>query len=440
MLIGHSAEALLYRRSAYRGLCCLFVLLALFDLGVGFIKWIGHCRTGNRNLSVLKQIFIERAGRLYDKFRCVPVIWYLAFLCFMEALMRFALRRSWFFLYRCIQNALFVIKTTRPEFLCLWLFPYLEGKALRCHVLQICTWEQHDIINMFMLALPFTFWTYGINDYYDRAGDLLNPMRDHKRFKVGPFKLMDGFKLDISKYKEYEHIYIWSRDCSLLLCSVWAAYYIVMFPEGTVNALIIAWLVFVTWAYSAPPLRLKEVPVLDLVCNLSYALCLILGISYPSQLARVSPGGAAVAAAAFANTCIYTFCGEIVGQLKDYTSDKQAGYKTFVVAYGSVGLSALVFIIASLHLGTRYLVLTELVHNHYQERMRKDMMYLVASGMLLCVETLTSQRLFRLYLSIPEDLRSKAILLGLVYVYTFMYYITVLGRIVDLMVFWSRSQ
>eukprot|EP00928_Gymnodinium_smaydae_P061637 TRINITY_DN45678_c0_g1_i1.p1 TRINITY_DN45678_c0_g1~~TRINITY_DN45678_c0_g1_i1.p1 ORF type:complete len:433 (+),score=32.91 TRINITY_DN45678_c0_g1_i1:61-1359(+) len=430
----YSAEALLYRKFVDIGLFCLIASLASFDLGVGLYQW-GLCKRGVRDLNTLKEVAVERFVSLTTKMRWIGMLWFLPFLWFMEALQRLALRRSWSFLYRLVKGTLFVVKATRPEYYCIWLFLYVEGKAFRCHHLRQCAWKPHDVINVFMLALPQCFFTYAINDYYDTASDLLNPARDHKCYKIGPVQLMEGYTLDVAKYEEYQTLYLWARNCSFVLLCVWVAYYMFIFPNGLTNALIIVVQALLSCLYNVPPLRLKERPPIDLMLNaLGYPLIYMFGISNPFQLVKFLPYQGVAPALALRYVIIARNVGlmQLVNNIKDYEADKQAGHKTFLVVYGSVGVLVYVCLCLLFQLWLAYMF-------KFKPGIFASMSALAASVILICVEKLTSQRLFRAYYSIPHQLRLQAMYLAFACLQVKVHYVSIPSRIVDFRYFWLHS-
>jgi 4-hydroxybenzoate polyprenyltransferase len=125
----------------------------------------------------------------------------------------------------------------------------------------------HNAINLqtVILMLVFTagYWLgFALNDYFD-----------------APFDSQDASKAARNFFVRY-HLKTW--QILLIILFVLAIAVLVFAPFGWKGALIVALALFIMWAYSAPPLRLKSRPLLDLLTHalfvqtFPYFACLIL--------------------------------------------------------------------------------------------------------------------------------------------------------------------
>jgi 4-hydroxybenzoate polyprenyltransferase len=159
-----------------------------------------------------------------------------------------------------------------------------------------------------MLSLPFCFFLFGLNDAYDEESDRINPRKGTWIHGVGSS--------------------IWeSRN---LLRSSLAAGAVVLAITPFLRPLggaLIASVVFIGWAYSARPLRLKEWPVIDGLCTALIMLGLMGGgyacvaevTHVPAEFYMVVPSLAGL---------------HIFGSAVDESADKVAGHKTLAVRAG----------------------------------------------------------------------------------------------------------
>ena len=160
---------------------------------------------------------------------------------------------------------------------------------------------------LFLLLFPLII--FGLNDVYDYKTDSFSPRKK---------SLIEGYVLPKNK-----HAFI--KKAVLL-----SAVALILFSVATLNTTNIAatvFVVFLAYAYSAPPLRLKEVPILDSLSNgVIIMMLLLIGFSYggvlaefPLKMVYASMGAAAVHA---------------IGALWDYSSDKSAGVRTIATFFG----------------------------------------------------------------------------------------------------------
>jgi 4-hydroxybenzoate polyprenyltransferase len=104
--------------------------------------------------------------------------------------------------------------------------------------------------------VPANVLIYGVNDWWDQETDRFNPKKDVKEYRL---EQADG------------------RDLLLLLGLAGAISLAVLFALDAVGKVLLLSFFFLSYFYSAPPLRFKEVPVLDFSSNMLYVMPGILG-------------------------------------------------------------------------------------------------------------------------------------------------------------------
>lgn len=161
---------------------------------------------------------------------------------------------------------------------------------------------------LFLLMVPGCFVLFGLNDVYDYDSDKQNARKDS----------LAGAALE-PKYHD-------------LVLQVSAGISVFMFlillstrDVFTITTGLI--LAFLAYAYSVPPLRFSEVPVLDALSNAGLILCtILLGFSLSGSFFEVP-------------TQIYVLGVVVVGMhsffsLMDYSADKAASKNTLMILIG----------------------------------------------------------------------------------------------------------
>jgi 4-hydroxybenzoate polyprenyltransferase len=167
-------------------------------------------------------------------------------------------------------------------------------------------------------------FTFAINNYYDVESDRTNPRR--KNINV----IASGY---ISR----------NISISLLLILILVPIIISIFLGLEILSFCI-FLLFIGWAYSAPPLRTKNIPVLDVAWHFlgffSYIVwgSLIAGsIGMMTWLMAISIG-------------IFSSIGQVGNHINDYSYDKKSGTSTFAVWAGLDKAKITINVLTLLHL------------------------------------------------------------------------------------------
>lgn len=201
-------------------------------------------------------------------------------------------------------------------------------------ILGVTVLTLKDYIIPFLIFVVTTFcimaFTFTINNYYDAKSDKINPRRK-----------------DINAIASGQ---ISNQLAIILLLLFGTISLIISFIFKLEVFIFCAFLLFLGWAYSAPPLRIKNVPVLDVIWHFlgffSYILwgSLIAGVSiyYGSvsqiiYLLAISLG-------------IFSSIGQVGNHISDYSSDKETGTVTFAVWAGLDNAKITINILTLIHL------------------------------------------------------------------------------------------
>ncbi len=195
------------------------------------------------------------------------------------------------------------IRISRPVF---WPAPFLAYAAG-----IVVGGVQHDLFVMweFILAtFPLSFAVYFLNDYFDMPYDKKNPR------KGGVW----GYQLTKEDAR-------WGWK----LLAVFAALAILtaIVSMNPAHAVLIAVGMVLPLAYSAPPIRLKNIPILDSLSNAGYA--------FIPFAAAASLGGSLVFLDYRVLTAVLMVAAlHAIATIMDYRKDRECGQKTFAVAFG----------------------------------------------------------------------------------------------------------
>ena len=210
---------------------------------------------------------------------------------------------------RAGEQARDVLLLGRPWFWPVSLLPYYVGLVLATHRLVPPTAELPRAAAGALVAGPLVwFAVLAINDVHDLPGDLRNPRKAHSPLVAGGLS---------------------QRTAGALAAVASCAAMLVALTVGTAFTLGTALALALGWAYSAPPIRLKERPGADVVVN-------ALGIGalgpWAGWAALHSIGGF---------PWVMAVQGTLVGvalyvpsTLADYRADRASGYATIAVRLG----------------------------------------------------------------------------------------------------------
>jgi 4-hydroxybenzoate polyprenyltransferase len=160
-----------------------------------------------------------------------------------------------------------------------------------------------------LLSFPFCFYMFGINDIFDRKTDRLNERKNNPVWGNTLEERDTGWVINVS-----------AAAIALLLASC-------LFSGNPANFAIAVLMVVLAYIYSAPPLRLKEIPVVDSLFNAAYGfLPFAMGYSLSGALGFLQPKFVLFA---------FTFsAAHAIGTVVDMEADRKAGIRTFATEFG----------------------------------------------------------------------------------------------------------
>ena len=159
---------------------------------------------------------------------------------------------------------------------------------------------------MFYFLIPANIFLYGVNDYYDYETDLLNPKKQGKEYLVPE-----------EERKILRNLLIITGALSLIL---------IPFQKDNTERIIFTSFLFLSYFYSAKPLRFKAIPFLDSASNILYVLPGV--FSYYQVTGNLPP--TIIIAGAF----LHTSAMHLFSAVPDIEFDKQVNLKTTAVFLG----------------------------------------------------------------------------------------------------------
>jgi 4-hydroxybenzoate polyprenyltransferase len=164
------------------------------------------------------------------------------------------------------------------------------------------------LFQMLLLSFPACILLYGINDIYDYESDRINPRKT----------LIEGVMLE---KKDHGTV----KKASFLFALVAMVSSLMTF--NPFNMLSMVLLLFFSYYYSAPPIRLKNRPPFDSFSNgMLFLFVAMLGFSYGGTVFTIPLKVYFVAACVMGAHSLTT--------VMDYSVDRKVGEKTMAVAFG----------------------------------------------------------------------------------------------------------
>ncbi len=198
----------------------------------------------------------------------------------------------------------FIFKISRPRF---WLYlagPYLLGYAAGVNNLNDFISAKFAVYFLFFLIIANIF-LYGVNDYFDNDTDQYNDK-----------KITHEHLLQSSERKKLAR--------TTLLCFFAS---LALFSNTSITAQILLCIfLFLSFFYSAPPLRFKAKPIVDFASNILYGIPALVGYA---QISGKIISWPIVLAIFFWTSAMHLFSA-----IPDIASDKKAGLKTTAVVFG----------------------------------------------------------------------------------------------------------
>jgi 4-hydroxybenzoate polyprenyltransferase len=218
-----------------------------------------------------------------------------------------------------MNRIVFLIQVSRPI-----LWPVLPLVYFLGHHAARASISLAAVVQLLLLTFPMNLIGCGLNDIYDYDSD----RRSERRRKVWGAVVRDE-----------DRSFVW-WSCVAMAPLVMAGAVLTRDPYNMMATLA---LLTVAWAYSVPPLRLKERPPLDALANgLGFFLLpFVMGYSLAGNPLEMPPRYYLLALAV---------CGvHALATAADYAADRAAGHRTLAVAFGrraAAAFACLTFTIA----------------------------------------------------------------------------------------------
>lgn len=201
-------------------------------------------------------------------------------------------------------------------------------------LLAVLNFGTAELTNLFYVELilytfPFSLFLYGINDLYDRDTDSKNDRKEEGSVYLAGRELKENVDGFLKRY-------------SVFICAVLLA--IPIIRQNMMHFAGTALFIFFSYAYSAPPLRLKGRAPLDSLANtvIYFLGPFLIGLSYTTASIPWSFVLWMIAG---------LFAGHAFTTIMDFRPDKKAGINTFAVRFGkrkTSVFSAIVFLTLSI--------------------------------------------------------------------------------------------
>lgn len=209
------------------------------------------------------------------------------------------------------------IKTTTAPMLQDWgklLFNHMDA-WVAASLISLVALALHDNISITTMLLVLTMGigygaAFALNDFYDAPADALDERKRKRNFFV---------KHPISERQMFTAV--------VLLC---APLLLVFWQFGWRSWIVIGFCLLVMWGYSAPPLRFKDRPGVDLLVHalfvetFPYAVCLFLPAAVWTPLDYV------ILTIMF----LTSLTAQLEQQIRDYEVDLKSGTRNFVTHFG----------------------------------------------------------------------------------------------------------
>ncbi|KAF8511812.1 UbiA prenyltransferase family [Hysterangium stoloniferum] len=221
------------------------------------------------------------------------------------------------------ENLLVVLSASRPAGWCFGPILFGIGLIHSRSIPKSRTMLTKAGFQVISLSFPLCIVVFGINDIYDYESDIINPR-----------KLASSLEGGVIPPVYHPILRVVAHVSTLfILC-------ISLMTLNLQNVLSTALLVFLGWQYSAPPFRLKEIPVVDSLTNGAIVfLTWFVGYSFGRGRLQELPDKGVILSFCAAGT-------HALGAAVDVESDIASGQTTIATAFGR--RTAAIFGVASL--------------------------------------------------------------------------------------------
>ena len=167
------------------------------------------------------------------------------------------------------------------------------------------------IIGTLFFLVPYNFAMYGVNDVFDYASDIANPRKGG----------VEGALLDPSRHRLV-------LIGAALACLPFVIALVVLGPPLSWLALAVS--LFAVVAYSAPPFRFKEIPVLDsITSSVHFCSPALYGILLAGELPGLTSGTILIA------FFLWGMASHAFGAVQDVVPDREGGIASIATVLGA---------------------------------------------------------------------------------------------------------
>ena len=177
--------------------------------------------------------------------------------------------------------------------------------ALRSH--DALDWKS----SLILVGLTAGYWlAFGLNDYFDARYDARDKLKAQRNYFVSAHHPL--------------------RDC-LMMCGVGTVAVIpLLVSYGARGLLIIGVGLLIAWSYSAPPLRIKNRPIFDLITHSLFVEC----YPYFATLYLLAVPWHSADYAMTLLTMLASSGAQLEQQARDFAVDQSNGERNFTIQYG----------------------------------------------------------------------------------------------------------
>lgn len=199
-----------------------------------------------------------------------------------------------------------LVRASRPLSWINTAYPFAAAYLLTTREIDVAL-----VVGTLFFLVPYNLALYGVNDVFDHASDLANPRKGG----------VEGALLPPARHRTV-------LVASAGACLPFVVALVLLGPPASWLALGIS--LFALLAYSAPPFRFKEVPVLD---SLTSSVHFVSPAVYGLTLARAEPTPTTYAVlGAF---LLWGMASHAFGAVQDVVPDRAAGISSVATALGA---------------------------------------------------------------------------------------------------------
>jgi 4-hydroxybenzoate polyprenyltransferase len=185
-----------------------------------------------------------------------------------------------------------------------WIYTggtYVVGYALGMETFAAFFRPEYYLYLLFFFV-PANVFIYGVNDYWDRETDAANPKKGGREHRASDTE---------------------RRDLLLLTAAVAGLSLLLLAVQDTTERILFLLFLFLSYFYSARPLRFKEVPFLDFSSNMLYVI--------PGIFGYYLAGGSLPSIPLLIAAYLHISAMHLFSAIPDIAYDRDAGISTTAV-------------------------------------------------------------------------------------------------------------